>query len=1541
MKKLLLVAILMLALVFTVVACNNDKPDNDTTVGETTVEVTPGTTAEPDPDVTDEPVVTEPDTTEAPVTTQAPDTTAEPPTTAPVVTTEPATTEAPVDPAEPVWIIDAAGLADKAAGGNMVAAELNDAGYVHLTSTGGDPYFQFASGLGAMPNYMAIRYRTNTTQNGQFFLGSGGGPNGQGDFFEFAWNGNGEWNLLVFDLSTCGATSITDGVLNYIRFDYFTGGGAEGDYMDVEYIAIFNSAEYAEAYDFELHPPYVEPSAAGLVANSFDTFFVNNEMYFQPDGGHGDKLTAQDNIVAFKAGETHDSISLRGWIGFGQPIASFGYYIDNYQMVYGEFTQATEDGVKAAGGEHASRFKIDVPTADFVEGDHMIGFVVKLEDGTVVRLREEVIVRLPANATNLFQSNASSNEDGTDLKDSDLAGYFEIAYGLGEPHVVTSVDGVLSYKIGTFNAISVMPDGLYALSVKDLATQNPGFSGIFVRALRNANPEGQFYGQDGNDATANSYAGSGIFVALDGADVRINVKSYVDGKYVPNIYKIAAPSNNITVADDGSVVYIISGDKLVATIAVNGTADYGVAGVAADEASASATLSLCDGTVVEIENAILAASCDKANSIGAATRGGGVMSFSEIAVKGFTEVEIPEMVIELPRENIALGKPVSSDSVENATNIPENATDGDESTRFGALPNGEVKLIVDLEDYYALSDMKVVFENASWNYEILVSADGENYTKIYADGPHGATTKKVENLDGIVARYIMFNRLPDDGASSYWFSIYELYVYGEKTDNQPEEPMTPEEIVDAAYGLADGESLEGTYTLTGVITSIDTPYSNQYGNITVTIQVGDMADKLIQCFRLKGEGAADLKVTDTITVTGSLKNYKGTIEFDAGCSLDAVVPGEGPAEPTYTTPEEIVNAAYALEVGASLSKEYTLTGVIISVDTVYSENYKNVTVTMVVGDMTDKPIQCFRLKGEGADVIAVGDTITVTGVLINYNGKIEFNSGCILNSYEPAPIPEPVPGSEELPLVWEGDVEVAGTHDVWYTYTAAEDGILVITYPAGNWISGLANKTDAAYSINVTKGQTVTFNIFGNNEGTYSAKMVKLVDATQDGLCVDEAEVAVDTSVLFLDKGAFAALIHIGSVEIVGDSIQFVYNVNGVVSDPIEAIEATAYSITVPADALKLGGNLIKIGVVIDGLTVEYFWEYTVVVEIPEETETEEPEAPAEPVEGTIHVTTTDTYGFFDLYSFTAPMAGTYTFTVPANLGFYSEASYNAWGPAEADFYENTDGATVTVELAEGEVYSFYVGAITKADWTISYVGVAGEVGGGDEEPETPVADLVLNVGSNDIVFTDADMVEGAISYTFTVTEAGMYAFTSNDLMAIIFFADGSQQRGMAYLEPGTYEIVVVNYAWAAGTYSMNVEYTAPEVSEPSEATISFADHTLRTEEGENYQIFTNGDFVFTQAQGEARNWNTSYIDPIRLYVGHEVTIAYPGMTKIVIDGNSSKPQDGWVDSITDSNATVTVDGTTVTIEFATPVDSFTVTIVSQVRVNAITVYAE
>ena len=105
------------------------------------------------------------------------------------------------------------------------------------------------------------------------------------------------------------------------------------------------------------------------------------------------------------------------------------------------------------------------------------------------------------------------------------------------------------------------------------------------------------------------------------------------------------------------------------------------------------------------------------------------------------------------------------------------------------------------------------------------------------------------------------------------------------------------QVVDAAWALEKGATL-GTHTLTGKITSVDTPYSEQYKNITVTIVVGDKADKPIVCYRVKGEGVEGLAVGDTITVSGELLRYAdkselGLVEFNSTAVVTKIVKGEG------------------------------------------------------------------------------------------------------------------------------------------------------------------------------------------------------------------------------------------------------------------------------------------------------------------------------------------------------------------------------------------------------------------------------------------------------------------------------------------------------------------------------------------------------------------------------------------------------------------------------------------------------------------------
>ena len=137
-------------------------------------------------------------------------------------------------------------------------------------------------------------------------------------------------------------------------------------------------------------------------------------------------------------------------------------------------------------------------------------------------------------------------------------------------------------------------------------------------------------------------------------------------------------------------------------------------------------------------------------------------------------------------------------------------------------------------------------------------------------------------------------------------------------------------------------------------------------------------------------------------------------------------------------------------------------------------------------------------------------------------------------------------------------------------------------------------------------------------------------------------------------------------------------------------------------------------------------------------------------------------------------------------------------------------------------------------------------------------------------------------------------------------------------------------------------EEPAPEEPAVTEATISFADLSYRTEDGgEDYQVFSNNGFTYTHNKGESTNGVKvdQYNNPIRLYVSHVATFEFTGMTKLVVTLEESKGTDGFATAIDDANATVTVDGVVVTVEFTEPVDSFSVVINKQVRMFSATAY--
>ena len=189
------------------------------------------------------------------------------------------------------------------------------------------------------------------------------------------------------------------------------------------------------------------------------------------------------------------------------------------------------------------------------------------------------------------------------------------------------------------------------------------------------------------------------------------------------------------------------------------------------------------------------------------------------------------------------------------------------------------------------------------------------------------------------------------------------------------------EVLAKAFALADGETMAGTQVLRGKVTRYADKgeYSEQYNNISFFMDVNGKEVEAYRCV-----GGKDIKIGDIVTVTGTLKNYKGTIEFDKGCTY---VKGQKLA---YAKDLLVMEKAFALAEGETMSGIQEVTGTITRFDKngEYSEKYDNCSVWMKVGDYE---IEAYRLKG-GSD-IKVGDVITVTGVIKNYKGTVEFDAG--------------------------------------------------------------------------------------------------------------------------------------------------------------------------------------------------------------------------------------------------------------------------------------------------------------------------------------------------------------------------------------------------------------------------------------------------------------------------------------------------------------------------------------------------------------------
>lgn len=146
-------------------------------------------------------------------------------------------------------------------------------------------------------------------------------------------------------------------------------------------------------------------------------------------------------------------------------------------------------------------------------------------------------------------------------------------------------------------------------------------------------------------------------------------------------------------------------------------------------------------------------------------------------------------------------------------------------------------------------------------------------------------TSKGYNL-GIREQYIAkisaINYYLDSETGSHGWKTYEhpLLLLEEEYKLPAQPSLTAEQIMDKAYALVDGEEMSGCWSLTGTVT--EKTGNSDYA--TVTIQVGERTIKGYGMYIYNNEAREGA----VVTLTGVIKNYQDTIEFDKYCSYRLV-----------------------------------------------------------------------------------------------------------------------------------------------------------------------------------------------------------------------------------------------------------------------------------------------------------------------------------------------------------------------------------------------------------------------------------------------------------------------------------------------------------------------------------------------------------------------------------------------------------------------------------------------------------------------------
>ena len=232
-------------------------------------------------------------------------------------------------------------------------------------------------------------------------------------------------------------------------------------------------------------------------------------------------------------------------------------------------------------------------------------------------------------------------------------------------------------------------------------------------------------------------------------------------------------------------------------------------------------------------------------------------------------------------------------------------------------------------------------------------------------------------------------------------------------------------------------------------------------SITATVNDASMGSVTLAGSIIKAVPATGYQIEGYEVTSGEATVYQNGDLFTVDAKSDCTVQINFSKIPVPTTLAEMLEAASKLDNETYLPYTTTIQGKVSSIDEAYNTTYKNITFNV---DVDGTNVYCYRVKGDGMDTLAVGDTVKVEGNLTAHYNSPQFDKTATVTIIEKAPVVEPEqPGDPSDPESAGGMIDFSkadqrtsysSTQQIW-----ANDGITLTNNKASS-SSNVGNYTN-------------------------------------------------------------------------------------------------------------------------------------------------------------------------------------------------------------------------------------------------------------------------------------------------------------------------------------------------------------------------------------------------------------------------------------------------------------------------------------------------